>query len=44
MYIRDFKHMWYQINEADYCLKHFKLVFFSFHNICFPRVSKMRVK
>ena len=25
LYIRDFKHMWYQIYEADYCLKHFKL-------------------
>ena len=27
MYIREFKHMWYQIYKADYCLKHFKLVF-----------------
>ena len=26
MYICDFKHTWYQIYEADYCLKHFKLV------------------
>ena len=22
-----FKHMWYQMYQADYCLKHFKLVF-----------------
>ena len=27
-YIREFKHRWYQILKADYCLKHFKLVFF----------------
>ena len=28
LYIREFKHMWYQIYIPDYCLKHFKLVFF----------------
>ena len=27
MYIRECKHKWYQIYKADYCLKHFKLVF-----------------
>ena len=26
IYIREFKHMWYQIYKADYCLKHFKIV------------------
>ena len=26
MYICEFKHRWYQISKADYCLKHFKLV------------------
>ena len=27
LYIREFKHRWYQIYKADYCFKHFKLVF-----------------
>ena len=27
-YIREFKHMWYQMYEADNCLKHFNLVLF----------------
>ena len=26
LYIREFKHMWYQRYQSDYCLKHFKLV------------------
>ena len=26
MYIREFKHRWYHIHRADYCLKHLKLV------------------
>ena len=30
VHIREFKHRWYQIHNADYCLKHFKLVFFLF--------------
>ena len=25
-YVRKFKHIWYQIYKADYCLKHLKLV------------------
>ena len=33
--IREFKHMWYQIYKADYCLKHFKLVLI-FVNIWAP--------
>ena len=27
LYIREFKHRWYQIYKADYYLKHFKLVY-----------------
>ena len=29
VYIREFKHSWYQIYKADYCLKHFKLFIYT---------------
>ena len=32
-YIREFKNRWYQIYKADYCVKHFKLVFTLFDPI-----------
>ena len=28
MYVREFKHIWYQIYQADYCLKHLNLVYY----------------
>ena len=37
LYVREFKHMWYQMYQADYCLKHLKLVF---ARVCpLPRVD-----
>ena len=33
LYIREFKHLWYQIYKADYCLKHFKLVYSKVHKL-----------
>ena len=26
LYVRDLNHVWYQMNQADYCLKHLKKI------------------